>query len=189
MTLPSLPQRSFCMIRHGQTTANRDSIVAGATDVPLSDLGREQASKLSSLSWKQKTSLFVSPKMRAKDTCQLAFPGRGFEIHDDLRERNWGEFEGKLVSELPSRHAEPKDGDTWDELLARVHKAISECCAKAEDDTLPVFVCHAGVIRAAMVLAGVGNDAPSAPNAKPLFFLWAGTGHEMTDQVTDSLMD
>ncbi|WP_319567328.1 histidine phosphatase family protein [Cohaesibacter marisflavi] len=186
MTLPSLPQRTFCMIRHGQTTANRDAIVAGATDVPLSDLGREQASKLSSLHWLQETSLFVSPKTRAKDTCQLAFPDRTFEIHEDLRERDWGEFEGKLVSDLPSRHAEPKGGDTWDELLARVLKAISECCAKAED-SLPVFVCHAGVIRAAMVLASIGNDVPTAPNAKPLFFRWTGEGHEMTDQLAGVL--
>nr|WP_321454703.1 histidine phosphatase family protein [uncultured Cohaesibacter sp.] len=168
------------MIRHGQTTANRDAIVAGATDVPLSELGREQAAKLSHLSWEQKTVLFVSPKTRAQDTCKLAFPGRSYEIHDDLRERNWGEYEGHLVKDLPSRYAEPKDGDKWEELLLRVHKAISECCAKVDDDCLPVFVCHAGVIRATMVLSGFSDDAPSAPNATPLFFHWTGLAHELT---------
>ena len=182
MPFPALPQQTFCMIRHGQTTANRDFIVAGATDVPLSDLGREQASQLATLVWDQKTVLFVSPKARAMDTCRLAFPGRSFEIHEDLRERNWGEFEGKLISDLPSRHAQPKDGENWDELVLRVHKAISECCAKVSED-LPVFVCHAGVIRATMALAHIGADAPSAPNAKPLFFRWTGTGHEMLDQL------
>ncbi|WP_321454404.1 histidine phosphatase family protein [uncultured Cohaesibacter sp.] len=183
MSFPSLPQRSFCMIRHGQTTANRDSIVAGATDVPLSDLGREQASALSSRSWDQTIALYVSPKTRAIDTCRLAFPGRDFALHDDLRERNWGEFEGQQVQDLPSRHAEPKDGETWPELVLRVHKAVAECCAKTDGDTLPIFVCHAGVIRATMVLAEISGDAPSAPNATPLFFRWNGVGHDMVEAL------
>ncbi|WP_319498463.1 histidine phosphatase family protein [uncultured Cohaesibacter sp.] len=186
MSFPSLPHRTFCMIRHGQTTANRDFIVAGETDVLLSDLGREQASQLASLEWPHETVLYVSPKTRAQDTCRLAFPGRSFEIHQDLRERNWGEFEGKLVSELPSRHAEPRDGETWETLVERVHNAITECCARTSSSTpsrLPVFVCHAGVIRAVMGLVGIGADAPSAPNAKPLFFRWTGAGHEMVEQI------
>lgn len=186
MSFPSLPQRTFCMIRHGQTTANRDFIVAGETDVPLSDLGREQASQLASLKWEMETVLYVSPKTRAQDTCRLAFPGRSFEIHQDLRERNWGEFEGKLVSELPARHAEPRDGETWDTLVERVHNAITECCTKTAARTpagLPVFVCHAGVIRAVMSMVGIGADAPSAPNATPLFFRWTGAGHEMVEQL------
>ena len=64
------------LIRHGQTTANLTSIYAGQTDVPLTDLGRQQAEAirpiLASTSFDK---VFSSDLHRAIDTQQLALPG------------------------------------------------------------------------------------------------------------------
>jgi len=47
MNSAPLPPQRFCLIRHGETTANADAIIAGVTDVPLTRLGRDQARALS----------------------------------------------------------------------------------------------------------------------------------------------
>ena len=54
MTATTLPSRSFCLIRHGETTANADEIIAGVTDVPLTQLGRDQAHPLSHRTWPER---------------------------------------------------------------------------------------------------------------------------------------
>ncbi|WP_316858571.1 histidine phosphatase family protein [uncultured Cohaesibacter sp.] len=178
MPFPKLPERTFCVIRHGQTTANRDEIVAGATDVPLSDLGREQAARLAEMEWSDDIALFVSSKTRAQDTCQLGFPGRPFEINPGLSERDWGEYEGRPISELPSRETSPERGEAWHDMIRRVGKAVCECCEKA-GDSLPVIVCHAGVIRAIYVLIGQNEKGRPAANATPIYIRWTGSAHEI----------
>ncbi len=42
-TINMIPAKPFYMIRHGQTEANRDLILQGQMDSPLTTLGREQA--------------------------------------------------------------------------------------------------------------------------------------------------
>ena len=39
MTDVAPPPRSFCLIRHGETTANADGCIAGRTDVALTERG------------------------------------------------------------------------------------------------------------------------------------------------------
>ena len=169
MSLRSLPATSFCLIRHGETTANADDIIAGVTDVALTGRGRQQARALAGRSWPERVALFSSPLSRARDTCELAFPGRDFARHDGLRERDWGVFEGRPLCEQPKREDTPFAGESWFAMLARVHHAISEICA-ASEAALPVLVCHSGVIRAARVLWTTGRVGGRPPNAVPILF-------------------
>jgi len=169
MTLWSLPAKSFCLIRHGETTANADDIIAGITDVQLSPLGRDQARALSHRKWPDPIALFSSPLSRAQDTCKLAFQGQDFVLHHDLRERDWGIFEGRPLTELPNRDDTPDGGESWPAMLARVHSAISEICATS-GTALPVLICHSGIIRAARVLWTTGSVGQRPPNAVPLLF-------------------
>jgi len=169
MTLWSLPAKSFCLIRHGETTANAGNIIAGITDVPLSAVGRNQAQALASCTWPDQIALFSSPLSRAQDTCKLAFHDRDFALHDGLRERDWGVFEGCPLDQQPNREETPDTGESWPAMLARVHHTISEICA-VSDAALPVLVCHSGIIRAARVLWVTGNVGDRPPNAMPILF-------------------
>lgn len=164
-----IPARSFCLIRHGETTANAGAIIAGATDVPLTPRGRDQARALAGREWPSGIALFASPMSRARDTALLAFPGRDHQPEPDLRERDWGIFEGRPVADLPPREITPQDGEGWDDMLARVDRAIRRICATS-GDALPVLVCHSGVIRAARVLWTTGDAGDRPPNATPILF-------------------
>ncbi len=178
MTYP-LPQKSFCLIRHGETTANRDDIIAGRLEVSLTDKGRDQAKSLQRCAWPLPCALFASPMHRARETCSLGFPGRAYQIHAGLRERDWGVFEGKPLHLLPPRDGQPPEGEDWAAMIARVGAAIAECCERAGDH-LPVMICHSGTIRAARLLAGQPSVGRRPTNAAPVHFVWRDRQHQET---------
>lgn len=173
MNAAALPARSFCLIRHGETTANAEGFIAGITDVPLTASGRDQARALSGVSWPEAITVHASPFSRARQTAEFAFPGRCIQLHPDLRERDWGVFEGRPLAEQPAREDTPPQGESWPDMLRRVQAAILEICA-ASGGALPVLVCHSGVIRAARVLWTTGDVGHRPPNATPLLFQKAG---------------
>lgn len=173
MISSALPSRSFCLIRHGETTANARGIIAGVTDVSLTTLGRDQARALSGKSWSERIAVHASPQERARITAELAFPGREIKLHPGLRERDWGIFEGRPLSEQPPREETPLQGESWFDMLVRVRTAITDICAGSED-ALPVLVCHSGIVRAARVLWTTGDVGQRPPNATPLLFQRTG---------------
>lgn len=169
MTPAPFPSRSFCLIRHGETTANAHKIIAGVTDVPLTQTGRDQARALAGRIWAQPIAIYASPMSRAQHTARLAFPGRAFELQDGLRERDWGVFEGQPLTAQPVREDTPDRGESWHDMLMRVRTTIIDICA-ASEAALPVLVCHSGIIRAARVLWTTGDVGRRPPNAIPLLF-------------------
>ena len=177
LSWPKLPPQSICLIRHGETTANRDSIIAGRLDVALSDRGRAQARALQAHHWPADIALFSSPLQRAQETCRLGFPDLEFHCHAGLRERDWGSFEGQPLAELPPREGRPEGGEDWSEMITRVALAITTCCAQAKG-RLPVLVCHSGVIRSTRLLMGQQNSGARPPNAHPISFVWLGDTHK-----------
>jgi uncharacterized phosphatase len=99
------------LVRHGQSTANRDGILQGQYDAPLSDLGRLQASQLGSwfaarkLDW---DAVYCSPLSRARDTAMIITErvGRAAPVDDaDLVEVHAGEMQGKTGPVLRVEHA------------------------------------------------------------------------------------
>lgn len=175
----SLPSRSFCLIRHGETTANRDSIIAGRLDVSLTRQGRAQARALQNCVWPDEFALFTSDMERAQETCALGFPGKHFRSMSGLRERDWGVFEGKPLASLPPRAGRPAEGEDWQDMISRVGSAITRCCELA-GPAFPILICHSGVIRAARILAGQSNSGQRPPNARPIYYQWSENGHQET---------
>lgn len=131
------PSRLY-YLRHGQTTWNADgNRYAGATDVPLTELGIEQARKGAALLRQLPIdAVFCSGMGRALDTARLALDGRSVPIVQDprLNEMNYGRWEGKTHAEIlamPENHWHDwaQDPDAWrpgetgelaSELVARV---------------------------------------------------------------------
>lgn len=176
MISAALQQYSFCLIRHGETIANRDGVIAGRLNVPLTDFGRDQARALQRSTWPKRYRLFCSPKERARETCSLAFPGEYVELVNDLSERDWGIFEGQPIANLPAREGNPEQGEGWKDFLDRTGNALVHCCRTAGED-LPIIVCHSGVVRASRILTGQATSGSRPPNAKPIVFRWNGAHH------------
>ena len=92
------------LLRHGKTEANLEKRYIGSrTDIPLSDDGikaleamalgiREMAGK--------KIFLVSSPMKRAVQTAEILFPGTRIQTKENLREIDFGDFEGKNYKDL-----------------------------------------------------------------------------------------
>jgi broad specificity phosphatase PhoE len=98
-SLPS-PTR-LVLARHGETEWSRSGRHTGRTDIPLTDLGREQADLLGrALRGRTFSRVLSSPLGRALDTCRLAGFGDRVELVDDLREWDYGAYEGRTTAEI-----------------------------------------------------------------------------------------
>jgi len=89
------------LVRHGETEWSRDHKHTSYTDLPLTEVGAEQARALGKrLAGHGFAGVFVSPLRRARQTCELAGFGARAEVMDDLREWNYGRYEGLTTAEI-----------------------------------------------------------------------------------------
>ncbi|WP_323781747.1 histidine phosphatase family protein [Thalassovita sp.] len=163
------PTRPFILIRHGQTDANRDGVIAGRIEARLTETGRATARALAEWPWPDPIALFASPQQRARQTAELAFPDREPILLEDLRERDWGRFEGRPVSDAPPREETPEGGESWPDMIVRVRAALCIAQDRAHG-ALPVLVAHSGVVRAARQITGASPHGPSPANSTPYLF-------------------
>jgi broad specificity phosphatase PhoE len=98
------------LIRHGETAWSLSGQHTGRTDVALTAQGKAQASSLEPLlAAIPFDSVFTSPALRARRTCELAGPSLPVaQIEPDLAEWDYGQYEGKISSDIR------KDRPSWD---------------------------------------------------------------------------
>jgi probable phosphoglycerate mutase len=161
------------LLRHGATEWSLSGQHTGRTDIPLLDLGREQAEAagnlLRGMPFRQ---VLTSPLQRALETCALAgFVG---ERDPDLVEWDYGAYEGLTSAEI--RAERPGwtlwtdgvvDGESPADVGRRVDRVI-ERARRAPGDTL--CVAHGHVLR---VLTARWLELP--PVAGRLLALATGT--------------
>ncbi|WP_428964000.1 histidine phosphatase family protein [Micromonospora fluostatini] len=95
--------------RHGNTDWNAASRVQGQTDVPLNDLGREQARAAAPLLAALRPDAIVTSDLsRAADTAAALAAHTGLPVRSDagLRERYFGRWQGLLLTEVAERYPE-----------------------------------------------------------------------------------
>jgi probable phosphoglycerate mutase len=91
------------LARHGETEWSRTGRHTGRTDVPLTDVGRRQASLLAvSLAGRHFERVLSSPLSRALETCRLAGFGDAAETRDELLEWDYGKYDGLTTLEIRS---------------------------------------------------------------------------------------
>jgi probable phosphoglycerate mutase len=104
----------FILIRHGETDWNRELRFQGHIDVPLNDMGHEQARRLGlRLAGERVDELISSDLMRAQQTAAPAAQQLGLEIVASvaLREQNFGIVEGMRADEIQNLH--PRAWEDW----------------------------------------------------------------------------
>lgn len=83
------------VVRHGETEWSVAHRHTGRTDLPMTEQGRERARQVGTeLAGRSFSLVLCSPLRRARETCELAGFGEAAEICDDLREWDYGEYEG-----------------------------------------------------------------------------------------------
>jgi broad specificity phosphatase PhoE len=88
-------------IRHGETEWSLSGQHTGRTDIALTTDGERDARKLAPyLRRFEFTHVLTSPMLRARQTCDLAGLGGVAEIEPDLSEWDYGEYEGRLTSDI-----------------------------------------------------------------------------------------
>ena len=141
---------TILLARHGETDWNRDLRVQGHSDTPLNEDGREQARALAeSLAGEPIQAIYTSDLARARETAEIVAAPRDLEVHvdRDLRERNFGSWEGLTREEIDDRFGEASthDGETNDEVRERVLAAVHRIVA-GHPDQVVLVVSHGGAL-------------------------------------------
>ena len=93
----------FILIRHGMTQGNIERRYIGScTD---EDLCAEGIAQLKTQPYPGADMVFVSPLKRCIQTAEIVYPGKQLQIVDDLRECDFGEFEGRNYEQLKNNPA------------------------------------------------------------------------------------
>lgn len=161
------------LVRHGATVVGGEDRFAGETDVPLSEVGREQAGALGErLAAERLDACYASPLSRAVETARLiAAPhGRLVITRPALREMSHGRWEQKTRAEVEDLY--PREYDRWESdpfsfapeggetglaVTARALPALLEIVAVHKDGQVLV-VSHKATIRL-LISALLGFDA------------------------------
>ena len=140
------------LARHGETEWSRDLRHTGRTDIPLTEVGRAQATLLHDLlAPRAFARVLSSPLGRALETCRLAGLGEQAELSDDLLEWDYGDYEGITTKQI--REQRPgwylwrdgcPGGETADDVGRRVDRVIGEL--EGTDGDAIVFA-HGHVLR------------------------------------------
>jgi probable phosphoglycerate mutase len=106
---PKKPE--ILLVRHGETEWSLSGQHTSRTDLPLTENGRKRTEPLRRVLADRSFGLVLcSPLRRARETCELAGFGDRAEIIDDLREWDYGEYEGLTTPQI--REIRP-DWNLW----------------------------------------------------------------------------
>jgi broad specificity phosphatase PhoE len=184
------------LIRHGETEWSRSGRHTGRTDVPLTDLGRHQGELLGRrLRGRSFALALTSPLGRARETCRLAGLGEGALLRDELREWDYGDYEGITTPEIRSRRpgwflwrdgcpggeTAAEVGTRADRVVAELRAAGGDCAVFAHGHVLRVLAARwlglppeegslLGLSTATLSILGYERDTP-------VLWLWNEASH------------
>lgn len=154
---------TLILIRHGQSVTNLTRTFTGQNDVPLTDLGREQAERTALyLDRFPITAIWSSDLSRARETAAPTAKRHGLTVRTDprLREMNAGEWQGKTFEQLTADYPDTyglmrsnvglvkcPGGETFADVYRRVTACVDEIVHANRDGCVAVF-CHGGPMRA-----------------------------------------
>lgn len=144
--------------RHGQTDLNAKKLMQGRSDIPLNDIGRDQArAAKDNLGNIHFDAVYSSPLWRAVETASImsGFPKEKIITDERLIEADFGKYEQKpygaigipmtLYWTLPEIFPAPKGVETTDQMISRISSFFQDL--EKEDYENVLVACHGGIIR------------------------------------------
>jgi broad specificity phosphatase PhoE len=179
------------LVRHGETEWSLDGRHTSWTDISLTHHGRQRAVELREfLAGKKFAAVFVSPRQRARETCEIAGYGDVAVIEDGLQEWNYGESEGKTTAQMRAIHGSNWSvwtdpiigGESVESVGERADGVIAKALAAAPQGGAVALFAHAHILR---ILAARWIGLPAVGGK--LFGLGTGSvsvlGHERETRV------
>jgi broad specificity phosphatase PhoE len=154
-------------VRHGESTSNRDGILAGGSDFPLTDLGVKQAEKVADELYNLNVkfdNVFTSPLSRSADTAKIIAQRLGISEDkiitlDELTGCGGGDLEGKPYSDwynVPAEKLTSEHGaESYVEQRRRIGRAIVSILNNTELDSNALIISHSSVFQ---VLQALNDD-------------------------------
>ncbi|MBI2102560.1 histidine phosphatase family protein [Candidatus Woesearchaeota archaeon] len=157
------------IVRHGETDWNSLELCQGHANIPLNGAGLRQAEQVAQRFTSETIDLaFASDLERAVQTAQLILarhPNVPVEYTRQLRERDYGVYEGKTYSEfrrgivesgIPSHLFQPERGESLVNVQRRALSFYDNLFLQYPSKTIMV-VAHGGVIQS--LLLGIDNES------------------------------
>ena len=197
-------------IRHGETAWNVDTRIQGHLDIPLNDTGLQQARWLAQALAERDAlhAIYASDLSRAHVTAQTIAEAAGLAVstHPGLRERSFGDFQGRTFAEIEAElpeHAQqwrkrspewapPGNGESLIALRERVLATVDELAARHVGEQI-VLVAHGGVMdvlyRAATRLDMQAARTWQLPNTAVNRLLWTPEGLSLVGWADTTHLD
>ncbi len=152
------------LVRHGESVLGTQGRYAGRLDSPLSPNGRQEVLRLRSrLRRYHVDHVYSSDLRRCRETVELLAIGSPISFTPQLREINFGRWEGRTSEECarkyPSQYRRwlkdptqlsPPGGESLQKLAHRIRRFVSRIAVRHRDGTVAV-VTHGGAIRTLLV--------------------------------------
>jgi probable phosphoglycerate mutase len=184
-----LSAERIVVVRHGETEWSASGRHTSRTDLELTANGRSRATALrGALSEWSFALVLCSPLRRARETCSIAGFEQAAVIEDDLREWDYGDYEGLTTPQIRARNPEWslwRDGCPGGERPSQVAERADRVLTRlsAADGDVLAFA-HGHILR---VLTARWLEMDAAAGAR--FALSAGAlgvlGHERETRVVE----
>jgi probable phosphoglycerate mutase len=197
-------------IRHGETAWNVDTRIQGHLDIPLNAQGLRQAAHLAQALAEGDAvdAVYASDLSRAHATASAIAQAlqQSVTAHPGLRERHFGEFQGRTFAEIEVELPEhawhwrkrtpdwvpPGGGESLEMLRERILKTVDELAARHTGQQI-VLVAHGGVLdilyRAATRLELQAPRTWQLTNTAVNRLLWSPQGLSMVGWGDTSHLD
>jgi broad specificity phosphatase PhoE len=164
------------LVRHGETVGQSSIRYYGATDVPLSELGRAQArASAERIAGETIEAVWASTLSRSWEAARIIAPGRPVQLEGDFREIHFGRWEGLTAEEIeamdPDLHAQWRsegwdfdfpEGEPRSHFRMRIERGLGRLRATGASSVL--VVAHKGVVRTLLELVAGQTLAPHLPD-------------------------
>jgi alpha-ribazole phosphatase len=151
-------KKTLFLLRHGKT--GFPGCYIGSRDVPLVPEGIAQIEALQKILQAQSfDKILASPMLRCRQTCEILFPNSTVTYNNNLREVDFGRWEGLTFQQISKQDPEIvnkwvaeslrftfPEGESVTSFVERIQSVGTEL-SQAQDEQILV-VCHGGVIRA-----------------------------------------
>ena len=172
------------LVRHGETEGQSSVRYYGATDVPLSEVGREQVRRARDrIASEAFEVVYASSLSRAAESARILVPDRPIEIEADFREVDFGRWEGLTREEIAAVDPElfaiwQRDlarfdypgGERRADFRARIARGLDRLRASGAGSAL--VVAHKGVVRTLHELTSGETLAAPEPDLGGVVQVW-----------------